>query len=446
MLTILKKGRLLILFTVVIAIAFAGMAHADDFSLTDFGLKPAEEYDFDGEEVNIISWRAARYEDYFKDDPAVKGRIEEAEEKFNMKLNFIQERDIPSVNMTRLMADDSKNDIWYSQSRIGYYELVSEDAVMDMSEVLPDEYYEALSVSEREALNILEFKGTKYGIGKTHYGSGMYDVGNIVMFYNNDIIEEVGAEDPYELYKEDNWTWETAEEIFAEVTRDTEGDGETDQWALRFFRPFSWARANGAQVTRTNEDGEVVFSFDQPEAIETLEQLQQWVDDGYVAQDAEYGFHDSWPMGEVAFYVHYVGASQDFMDMEDEFTMIPLPKGPNADRYMFPHWSPETVLIPSNAEQPEALAAVRTFLFREEDVDKNTMLSRYTRNEESAEVFNTIQEKWQGETRYLLENFGGDVVKDYVENDIVFGDEDPSSLMQEIKPIIQGEIDELYDQ
>ncbi|MFW5985523.1 MAG: hypothetical protein ACOCQ1_04495, partial [Halanaerobiaceae bacterium] len=379
-------------------------------------------------------------------DPAVKGRIEEAEELFNTEIEFLQERDIPSINMTRLVGGDSTYDLWFAQSRIGYYELVSEDAVLNMGEILPDEYYETLSVPEREAINILEFKGEKYGIGDTHYGMGVWDTGNIVMYYNENIIEEVGGPDPYELYENDEWTWEEAGKLFEATTRDTEGDGETDQWALRFFQPIPFSVANGASVTRENEEGEIVFSYDEPEAIEAMEQMQDWNDEGYVADDAEYGFHESFPMGEVAFYIHFVGKGEEFMDMEDEWTMIPLPKGPSADRYMYPHWSPETTLIPANAEQPEALAALRTFLFREEDVDLNTMLSRYVRNEKSGRTFQTIQEEWQGETRYLLENFGGSMVQDIVENDVVLGDDDPSAAMEEIKPVIQSEIDELFGQ
>ena len=40
-----------------------------------------------------------------------------------------------------------------------------------------------------------------------HFGSGVWNTGGIVMFYNKTLLEELGVEDPYELYVNDEWTW-----------------------------------------------------------------------------------------------------------------------------------------------------------------------------------------------------------------------------------------------
>ena len=124
----------------------------------------------------------------------VKGRPKEAEN--SLIVNSISSKPVISRPlMARLMAGDSAYDIWNSQTRIGYYELVSQGAAYPMGDLLPEAFYKGLSHQEQQAVKILEFNGKIYGIGSTHWGGGMWNVGSMVTFYNKTLIDREGLPD-----------------------------------------------------------------------------------------------------------------------------------------------------------------------------------------------------------------------------------------------------------
>ena len=121
--------------------------------LTQFGLQPAESYDLGGGTVTIVSWTAERIQTYLTTDPVTMGRLEEAEALFNCGIQFLQTRDIPAVNFNRLLSGESAYDLWFTQSRIGYYEIVSSGAAYPVGDILPEAYYDALSPYGKPASN-----------------------------------------------------------------------------------------------------------------------------------------------------------------------------------------------------------------------------------------------------------------------------------------------------
>ncbi len=421
---------LVVLGIFIVLLTPAGQAR----DLSKMGLKSS--YDLGGNTVTYVSWTAERIKNYFNNDPVVKGRLEEAEKKFNCKFDFLQTRDIPATNMARLMAGDSGYDVWNSQTRIGYYELVSERAAYPMGEILPVKFYQSLSHMEQEAIKILEFKGNTYGIGSTHWGAGLWNTGAVVTFYNKSLIEREGLPDPYKLYKENKWTWDQATEIIKKATKDTDGDGEIDQWGVYKVRPFALIVSNAGNTTRFDKTGRPVFAFDEPAALEALELYTGWQQMG--------GVGGKFADGNVALYMGGISGGTDIMNMKDEWSIVPIPRGPRSQKYYFAHWSPETAIVPVNSKQPEAMAALNAFLFREEDVSFNTAMARHVRNRESAELFTRIQKEWAGETRYLFESFGGKIVESVIK-EIINGDKTPAVGMGEIKPIIQAQLDDLYN-
>lgn len=118
---------LLICSLIVLATGFAAA-----FDLTELGFKSADSYDFGGETVTIISWTSERMEQYFNDYLHVQGRVAEAEELFNCKIEWMQNRDIPAVNFNRLLAGEAGNDLWHVQNKIG-----TKGAAAAMAEVKP---------------------------------------------------------------------------------------------------------------------------------------------------------------------------------------------------------------------------------------------------------------------------------------------------------------------
>lgn len=424
--------------TLIVLMLVAGVSARD---LTELGLQSVGSYDLGGNTVTFISWTAARIENYFDTDPIVMGRIQEAEDLFNCKIEFLQTRDIPSVNFSRLLAGESTYDLWFTQSRIGYFEIVSEGAAYPVEELLSEQYFNGLPSPERETIDLLEFKGNKYGIGKAHFGAGHYFLGPVVLLYNQRILEESGLADPYELYLDDAWDWDTFTAMIEKLTVDTDGDGITDQWGCQQVRTEPLAVSNGSSVTRWDpESGRELFTFTEPAAIEALEQDLFWNQSGYIGGNLINGTaaFDMTSMG---------GRASELMNpdtgLKDPWGIAPLPKGPQADRYYYPDWSPEVTILPINSAQPEAMVALHAFLFQEDDVPLNLTLARYFSTKEAAEMFIQIQDDYQGETRYLFEMFGGNTVTEAVRS-YRNGDKTPAAAMAEIAPMVQAALDDLF--
>lgn len=446
-----KKLRLLTVLVVVVGLlVISSFASAD--VLTDLGFKPLGSYDFGGETVTIISWTSDRLPGYFESHVPVMNRIQEAEKYFNVKIEFLHTSDIPEVNFNRLLAGESTHDLWHAQNKIGYWELVAAGAVLPMGDILPAEYYDNLPSSLKAVEEALKYDGKYWGIGTMEWRP-IYGYQNDLIFvvYNKTLFEKEGIEDLYEIYLDGRWTWDMAREIAVKTTRDLDGDGEIDQWGIVDSRSWDLAVANGANLTK-EVDGRIVFSGDEPEYVAALEfQKELWTDLQVVYPTYGSGtLRDTFINGKAAMYFAvptYTIAREILPRMQDEWGIVPLPKGPNVDEHQWTVQAISTTLIPVNAKDPEALAALRAFLWQEDDVLVSDFISTHVKNQESADVLLRANQEWQGQTSRLFENFfeKDDFVKQTF-RDIAAGQKGAAAAMAEIKPIIQSKLDDLFNQ
>lgn len=74
------------------------------------------------------------------------------------------------------------------------------------------------------------------------------DIFPVSTFYNENLFAEAGLANPGDLG--DDWTWETAQDSARRLTRDTSGDGESDQWGVDriFARWYIWAHQAGGSI------------------------------------------------------------------------------------------------------------------------------------------------------------------------------------------------------
>ncbi len=438
---ILQKQHLVLILTLIGSLLVASSVLAADFDLTKFGLKPANSYDFGGETVTIISWTSERMANYFKDDLAVMGRIEAAEELFNVKIDFMQTRDIPAVNFNRLMSGESINDLWHLQHGIGYWELVSNNALYPVEEILPDGYYDQLPRLLGALQDAMRYQGQIWGIGPVEYSPLFGYIPMTFVAFNRTLLEREGLPDPYELYVDGEWTWEAATDIAIRATRDLTGTGENNQWGMSSVSVGYLAASNGADIVRTDEDGKVKFVADEPAFIEALEQYREWMSELEVLTTT-----GSFTRGQVAMHFDVGGGTFVTLmnNMVDEWGIVPYPKGPRMEENSWIVGGANTTGIPINAKDPEALLALKTFLWREEDVSVNDLLATYVPHEEAADLFLRSNYEWEGDVVFLhnpsLQAFHDEIQL------IGTGEKSPTAAMAEIKPIIQSNLDELLNQ
>lgn len=87
---------------------------------------------------------------------------------------------------------------------------------------------------------------------------------------------------------------------------------------------------------------------------------------------------------------------------------------------------------------------MKTFLWREEDVIVSDLLAAHVRTKESADVFLMANREWEGNASRLFENFLGDFQN--VTREVGRGEKSPAAAIAELKPIIQANLDDLFNQ
>ena len=160
------------------------------------------------------------------------------------------------------------------------------------------------------------------------------------------------------------------------------------------------------------------------------------------------------PMGDILPAEYYDNLPSSLKAVEEALKydgkywgIVPLPKGPNVDEHQWTVQAISTTLIPVNAKDPEALAALRAFLWQEDDVLVSDFISTHVKNQESADVLLRANQEWQGQTSRLFENlFEKDDFVKQTFRDIAAGQKGAAAAMAEIKPIIQAKLDDLFNQ
>ncbi len=137
-------------------------------------------------------------------------------------------------------------------------------------------------------------------------------VGPRAFYYNKTLLKSVGAKDPWDDLKGE-WTWDDLVEAAQKVTRDTNGDGRTDQWGMQIpltnlsegYAMWAWT-LGGAPADYKN----MKFTFTTPafrEAAQFVYDLaarqKVIVTEEDAAQLRQGGVRDAFVGGKVAFFL-----------------------------------------------------------------------------------------------------------------------------------------------
>ncbi len=198
----------------------------------------------------------------------------------------------------------------------------------------------------------------------TWYGIPRGGTGNQVIYYNIPMFDEAGV--PYPADPE--WTWEDFLALAQELTRDTDGDGEIDQWGFDF-----WTWPDGGWQTAVWQNGGEILNeehsqclLDQPAAVEAI---QWWADLRCVHNAAPTpgqipeGLGNPFFAGLTAMVQSGAWAINTFRPAEFEWGIQVWPKGPVAH---VSYSKPNTVAIYAQTPQQDASWELLKYLFSEE--------------------------------------------------------------------------------
>jgi hypothetical protein len=95
-----------------------------------------------------------------------------------------------------------------------------------------------------------------------------------VLFYNKDMLENEGLEDPRELAANGEWTWDKFKEMCLVVTGDTDYDGVDDRWGYTGWYPYDWLGTNHTSILKFDGSAQFSLNIDDPAVFETMQFLQ----------------------------------------------------------------------------------------------------------------------------------------------------------------------------
>ena len=226
----------------------------------------------------------------------------------------ITTQDEYSKTLTGMMTAGDLPDVFYVGPE-SVEQFVENGYIANLQPILDEKGISTDGLVAQEALNSYRYDGEKAGSGDLY--ALPKDASVFAYAYNKDLFDKEGI--PYPD-PENPYTYEEFVDVCEQFTKDTDGDGEIDQWGCGManafmLQPFVWS--NGA--TYLTDDYKSV-NIDTPEFKEAL---QKYVDltleykvTPTVEQDASLGVYQRWLAGQEAFYACGTWDVAAFMDDE----------------------------------------------------------------------------------------------------------------------------------
>ena len=212
----------------------------------------------------------------------------------------ITTQDEYATTLTGMMTAGDMPDVFYvGPESVKSY--IDNGYIADLQDIIDSEGIDTDALVAQEALNSYRYDGTATGTGDLY--ALPKDASAFAYAYNKDMFDEAGI--PYPD-PENPYTYEEFVDVCKQFTKDTDGDGEIDQWGCGNANAFmlqQYVWSNGA--TYLTDDYKTV-NIDTPEFKEAL---QKYVDltlvekvTPTVEQDASLGVYQRWLAGQEAFY------------------------------------------------------------------------------------------------------------------------------------------------
>ena len=176
------------------------------------------------------------------------------------------------------------------------------------------------------------------------YYCAIYEISfDSLLYYRKSIIEEAGLQDPRELFEKDEWTWDA----FLDMARQFQKSGE-GKYVIEGYSPeCEFVVSTGVPII-SNDGTKLVnnmYNASVERSIDLLHTLQ--------SENLRYPLHElngwsvnpkAWAQGDILFYGNggtweFEGTSglnvfaKRFGWSEDEITVVPYPRDPQADKY-----------------------------------------------------------------------------------------------------------------
>lgn len=322
------------------------------------------EYDFGGRVVKIGS-----YYDMTPDpeanaiEAALAERIKFVEENYNCKIEFVNlGGDYINKYVTSVLAGDPVCDIGYAVT----------------TKVLPSliEGGIAYPVSDLDVFDFSEYKWRSDVVDAGYYKGKNYTFLlkdpeiRYGIFWNKTLFDKYGLPDLYDLYENNEWTWDKFKEIAIAGNQDTDSDGTIDIYGFNARENLGWCYlySNGAFVAEKTDAG-MKIDLSNPKVVEALTAMQDfttnvefrdaidWSCEGWDSFIKD--FRDGkYMMCLEEFWISYAYLNKAEEGMTDDWGWVPFPKGASASDWSCYGKENGCRFMLNGIENPEEVATI----------------------------------------------------------------------------------------
>ncbi|HOJ79462.1 MAG TPA: extracellular solute-binding protein [Clostridiales bacterium] len=413
--------------------------------------EPEEIRDLGGRVIKVAAWWDLTPQGGTPSGDRQVARREEMEQKYNFKFEYVNvpwDQTVETYSSS-VMAGDPFADIATLEDNwvIGLANsgFVTElDSLFDFTDEKWDQVTKSLST----------INGKTYGMG-----TGKWWPRGIV-FYNKNIFEREGLENPYELMKNGQWTWEKLEEIARKATKDTNNDGKIDQWGLGGMDiDCSLVISNGSEFASI-VDGKAKLNFREPAVLEAFNFYQRLCKEGIIFNKFNYEAEEiPWDLaanvfkeGKIAMFWYQYWKIDDFRDnMADDYGLVLPPIGPsNTEKKYYCMISGHNFqTIPKNVKNVEDIAFIWnkwTEPFPEDLEDPDAWMEPHMNNVRDQESLEVLKYMYDNNCGKHVGLFGA--VRPAVElwwggqDDLLKGEKTVAQIIDEKYDAIQAALDD----
>lgn len=423
-------------------------------------------------EILIGSWWVQYYDSTHtsvEDDPSYTGdlaaelkfeNVKKIEEKYNVTfkwVNLTYEGTKESINNS-ILAGSPDCDIYLVDTGMAIPAQVN-GLAMDMKEVLPAD---SDLLSDQILNKYMDLGDGKACIIKRVEAQSVVEA-TYPLAFNKQILEAANLEDPRELYKRGEWTWDKFKEYLRVLTKDTDGDGAVDQYGFAGYPPETFEAlmlSNGANIAAT--DKENLSSSEVGQALQMTQDL--FYNDGcaFPYENDTDKMRNKYRDGNIAFWPSacWIAANNKDYDvstpdknLQFDTVYCRWPVGPSGNQetnYAKNLTSGEFYIIPAGVENPELVYNVLLSMWDWFDGDTTIRDSKETLSwwygsiakDETLQVenFDMMFEMGSRDVLDLWQSFGFN----YDFDSLIAGTMTPAQFQETFKQQVQDGLDAVY--
>ena len=186
---------------------------------------------------------------------------------------------------------------------------------------------------------------------------------NYLLWYRRSVVEEAGLKDPYELYKNGEWTWEAFLEMADTFQQSGDSKYVIDGWNV----PDGFLATTGVPLVSI-EDGKLKSNLNDPAVERCMQFIEKLASEDYRYPWDLNGYSTNqraWFNGDTLFFLDGTWAYESdswiktrvrFGWEADELWFVPYPRDSKADKY-YQAMKQDAYMLCSGAQNPDGFAA-----------------------------------------------------------------------------------------